>query len=119
MLLSPPQKGVLSPVESMREGFDDLHSHHMGLMAGARAAVRASLERIAPQAVEARLDVNGPVRFNRMNRLWHTFIRAHQSLLDDYGGFAALFLQDFARAYEVQGRTLNPSPLRDAKGERP
>ncbi len=117
-LLGPPQKGVLPSVESMHEGFENLHSHHMGLMAGARAAVRASLERISPQAVEARLDADGPVRLSRMSRLWHAFIRAHHALLHDHEGFAALFLQDFARAYEVQVRTLNPSPLRDNKGER-
>jgi type VI secretion system protein ImpI len=116
-LLGPTQKGVLSPVESMREGFDNLHSHHMGLLAGARAVARASLDKVAPQAVEARLDANGPVRLNRANRLWHTFIRMHHALRDDQEGFAALFLQDFARAYEVQGRTLNPSSVRASKGE--
>ncbi len=107
-LLGHQQKGVLPPLDSMREAFANLHSHHMGLMAGARAAVRASLDKVAPQAVEARLDANGPVRFNRKGRLWHTLIRMHQALRDDHDGFAALFLEDFARAYEVQGRTLNP-----------
>jgi type VI secretion system protein ImpI len=115
-LLGPPQKGVMSPVDSMYEGFDDLHSHHMGLLAGARAVARASLEKIAPQTVEAHLDANGPVRLSRTSRLWHTFIRMHQSLRDDHEGFAALFLQDFARAYEVQGRTLHPTT--DTKGDR-
>lgn len=117
-LLGPPQKGILPPVESMRESFGDIHSHSMGLLAGARAAVRASLDRISPEAVEARLDCNGPVKFGRAGRLWHTFIRMHFSLKDDHDGFAALFLQDFARAYEVQGRTLNPSAYRTSKGER-
>jgi type VI secretion system protein ImpI len=112
-LLGPPQKGVLPPVESMLEGFDNLHSHHMGLVAGARAAVRACLERVSPQAVEARLDADGPVRLGRTGRLWHTFIRMHHALRDDHEGFAALFLQDFARAYEVQGRTLRPSPFKN------
>ncbi len=116
-MLGQSQKGVLAPVASMREGFESLHSHHMGLLAGARAAVRASLERVAPQVVEARLDANGPVRFGRTGRLWHTFIRLHQSLRDDHEGLAALFLQDFARAYELQGCTLNPPPVRNAKGD--
>lgn len=117
-LLGPPQKGILPPMESVRESFENIHSHTMGLLAGARAAVRASLDRISPEAVEARLDCNGPVKFGRPGRLWHTFIRMHLSLKDDHDGFAALFLQDFARAYEVQGRTLNPSAYRTSKGER-
>jgi type VI secretion system protein ImpI len=114
-LLGQAQKGVLPPVESMREGFENLHSHHMGLMAGARAAVRACLDRLAPSAVEARLDSEGPTRFNRPRRLWHAFVRMHQSLRDNHDGFAAFFLQDFARAYELQGRTLKP-PV-SSKGE--
>lgn len=117
-LLGQPQKGVLPAVKAMRDGFHDLHSHHMGLLAGARAAVRASLDKVSPQAVEARLDLNGPVRFRRTNRLWHTFIRMHRALHDDHEGFAGLFLQDFARAYEMQGRTLNPATYRASKGER-
>jgi type VI secretion system protein ImpI len=118
-LLGPPQKGVLPPVEAMRQGFEDLHRHHMGLLAGARAAVRAILEKVSPQAVENRLDMNGPVRLNRTGRLWHTFMRMHQSLKDDHDGLSAFFLEDFARAYEVQGRTLRPLSNRDSQGVRP
>ncbi|MCL1985689.1 MAG: type VI secretion system-associated FHA domain protein TagH, partial [Betaproteobacteria bacterium] len=110
-------KGILPPVQSVHAAFADLHSHHMGLLAGARAAVRASLEKLSPQAVEARLDINGPVRMNRTANLWRTFTRMYQSLHDDHDGFAALFLQDFARAYQVQGRTLNPRIERQ-KGEK-
>jgi type VI secretion system protein ImpI len=117
-LLEPEQKGILPPVQSIHAAFADLHRHHMGLLAGARAAVRASLEKLSPQAVEARLDINGPVRLNRTAKLWHTFIRMYQSLHDDHAGFAALFLQDFTRAYEVQGRTLNPRVERQ-KGAMP
>ena len=117
-LLGEPQKGVLPPVQSLREAFRDLHSHHMGLLAGARAAVRAVLGKISPDAVANRLDFNGRVRLIRTRRLWHTFIRMHHALHDDDEGFAGLFLQDFARAYEVQGRTLNPPPPRSFTGEK-
>ena len=118
-LLGKPQKGVLPPIQALREAFKDLHSHHMGLLAGARAAVRAVLGKISPNAVETRLDINGQVRLLRTRRLWHTFIRMHHALHDDDEGFAGLFLQDFARAYEVQGRTLNPPSPRSFTGEKP
>ena len=108
-LLSPRQKGVMEPVESMQAAFKDNHSHHMGLLAGARAAVGAALDKIAPQAVEARLDADGPVRLGRSRRLWNTFTRMHYAQKNDHEGFAALFYQEFARAYEMQCRTLNPS----------
>ena len=116
-LLAPPQKGIMDPVESMKEAFRDNHSHHMGLLAGARAAVGAALRRISPEAVEARLDVNGPVRFRRYPRLWSAFMQMHFTQQNDHEGFEALFMQEFARAYEMQGRTLNPAAYRRQKGD--
>ena len=111
-LLAPPQEGMLHPAQAMVAGFNDLHSHHMGLLAGARAAVRAGLEKVSPVQVEARLDANGSPRFNRTGRLWNTFVHMHRRLLDEPESFSAFFLQDFARAYEVQVRTLHPTPSR-------
>ena len=63
-----------------------------------------------------RLDINGPVRLGRATRLWQTFIRMHRALRDDHEGMEALLLQDFARAYEMQGRTLNPLGARPKQG---
>jgi type VI secretion system protein ImpI len=117
VLLDPPRKGIMEPVEAMKEAFRDNHSHHLGLLAGARAAVGSALQKIAPEAVEARLDANGPVRFGRNRRLWSTFIRMHYAQKNDHEGFEALFLQDFARAYEMQCRTLNPAAYRRQKGD--
>lgn len=107
-LLGQKQNGMLSAGQAMLQGFEDLHGHNMGLLTGARAAVRAALEAVSPEKVAARLDVNGPVRLNRTQRLWHTYSRMQRSLMDDKDGFAAFFLKDFARAYELQLRTLHP-----------
>lgn len=115
-LLGPTQKGVLPAELAMREGFNDLHRHHMGLMAGARAVVRATLDKVAPTAVEAQLDMNGPVRLRRKTLLWRAYIRLYQALNDDNETFSGLFLQDFSRAYEMQGRTLAPASPRISKG---
>lgn len=117
-LLAPLQKGILEPVYATKDAFHDLHSHHMGLLAGARAAVSTALEKLSPQAVEMRLDANGPVKFNRTTRLWHAYIRMHQALCEDQDSFSGFFMQDFARAYEVQVRTLNPVAHRRSKGDR-
>jgi type VI secretion system protein ImpI len=106
-MLAPTQSGMLPPVQAVVNAFDDLHSHHLGILAGARAAVRASLEKVSPQMIESKLDASGPVRLNRASRLWSIFCRTHQALLDDHSDFSALFLQDFARAYELQVRTLS------------
>lgn len=117
-LLAPLQKGVLDPVYSVKDAFHDLHSHHLGLLAGARAAVNSALEKLAPAAMEMRLDMNGPVRIGRVARLWHTYIRMHQMLCEDHDAFSGFFMQDFARAYDVQVRTLNPAAHSHPKGEK-
>lgn len=107
-LLASSHEGFLSPSQAIQNGFEDLHSHNMGLLAGARAAVQAILARISPEAVEAKLDAAGTVRFSRVRRLWSTYARMHAGLRDADSGFAAFFLEDFARAYEMQVRTLHP-----------
>ena len=117
-MLAPPQKGIMDPIESMKAAFRDNHSHHMGLLAGARAAVGAAISKIAPEAVEARLDTDGPVKFRRNQRLWGLFIRMYYAQKNDHEGFAALFYQEFARAYEMQCRMLNPAAYRKQIGDK-
>jgi type VI secretion system protein ImpI len=120
ILLAPQQKGVLPAAMAMHQGFDDLYHHHKGLLAGARAMARATLDKVSPVAVERRLDINGPVRLRRTARLWNAFIRLHQALSEDNETSAGIFLRDFAGAYESHGqRALNPSTLRISKGDLP
>lgn len=110
-LLASSHEGFLPPAQAMQNGFEDLHSHNMGLIAGARAVAQAILARISPQAVEAKLDAAGPVRFSRIRRLWSAYTKMHADLRNDNNGFAAFFLDDFARAYEMQVRTLHPAVI--------
>ena len=117
-MLGKSQKGLLDPVYSVKAAFHDLHSHHMGLLSGARAAVNSVLEKLSPDAMEMRLDSNGPVRLGRIARLWRTYIRAHNALCEDQDTFSGFFMQDFARAYEAQVRTLNPTSYPHIKGEK-
>lgn len=117
-LLAPVREGMMPAGEAMRAGFLDVHGHHLGLLAGARASIRGALEKVSPAAIEVRLARNGQVRFFRSSRLWHLFRKTHQALLDDHEGFAAFFLHDFARAYELQVRTIEALPGRSAsKGD--
>lgn len=108
-LLASPEEDFLPPAQAMQNGFADLHSHSLGLMAGARAAIQAMLTRISPRSVEMALDTVGTARFLRTRRLWNTYARMHARLRDADNGFAAFFLEDFARAYEMQVRTLHPA----------
>lgn len=109
-LLAPQESGMLPPTQAVVRAFEDLHAHHLGLLAGARAAVKASLEKVSPQQIENKLDASGPVRLNRASRLWSAYCRTHRALQDEHNDFSALFLQDFARAYELQVRILASTP---------
>jgi type VI secretion system protein ImpI len=116
-LLGPKRRDMLSAAEAVRTSFQDLHAHNLGLLAGARAAVRGVLQSISPESLEAKLDAEGPVRVLRTARLWNTFIRMHMRLLHDNDGFAAFFFNDFTRAYTMQQHTLNPIRNHHLKGE--
>lgn len=107
-LLGAAGYGMMPAGKAVRSGFGDLHAHHLGLLAGARASVRAVLDKVSPASIATRLDVEGSFYFSRRSRLWHVYRKTHQALLEDHEGFAALFLHDFARAYEAQVRTLGP-----------
>lgn len=115
-MLSPHKEGMLSPSQAIVASFSDIHSHHMGILAGARAAVGAALHKISPEKVESKLDAETPRRFNKAGKLWNTYTRMHRAILNDPDSFADFFLHDFARAYEMQVRTLHPLPGRN-KGE--
>jgi type VI secretion system protein ImpI len=45
-------------------------------------------------------------------------MQMHYRQKNDHQGFEALFYQEFARAYEMQCRTLNPAAYRRQKGDR-
>lgn len=115
-MLSPNQNGLLPPSQAIIASFQDIHSHHLGILAGARAAVGAALHRISPEKVESKLDAEAPRRFNKSGKLWNTYVHMHRRIVDDPDSFADFFLHDFARAYEMQVRTLHPIPGR-SKGE--
>ena len=115
-LLGAEQPNLLPAKEAVKAAFHDLHAHNLGLLAGARAAVRGVLKSVSPESAEARLDADGPVHVRRTARLWHTYIKMHQALLNDNDGFSAFFLNDFSRAYAMQQHTLNPYPANMLKG---
>ena len=110
-LLAKKQDGLLDAVDAVNSSFDDLHSHHLGLLAGARAAMSAALTRLSPDKIVERLDSGGQVKFRREVRLWNNFLKLHNELMAQEG-LEDFFLHDFARAYEMQVRTLDPTKKR-------
>jgi FHA domain-containing protein len=106
-LLGTPFPGFMPPVESMKDAFDDLRAHQIGVIAGSRAAFSAVLQRFDPANLETKLGMGGVVDSlmpsARRSKLWMQYTAMFEEILkqaeDDYG---ALFGEAFRRAYEEE-----------------
>ena len=116
VLLAPAQRGIMPPKDAIQEAFNDLHKHHLGLLAGTRAAVQSILAKLSPERIDSFLEANANKMLMRNHKRWKMFTRLHQEFKDDKEKFSNLFIHDFARAYEVQGKVLNPSIGLQSKG---
>jgi type VI secretion system FHA domain protein len=115
MLLAPPQRGFVPPLEAVHDAFDDLRAHEAALLAGMRAALTAVLDRFDPVALEARLADKGLwdslLPANRRARLWEQYAEQHASIAREIEEhFDAIFAGAFARAYEAQREALRRGP---------
>jgi type VI secretion system FHA domain protein len=113
-LLGPARRGFIPPLAAVREAFEDLRTHEIAVLAGMRAALEATLERLAPQALEKRMARGGwgpPLDVWRKAQLWDRYCELHAQLLteareqaDPTSGRA------FLEAYEAQREKLARSP---------
>jgi len=106
-LLSPPSPGFMAPAPAMRDAFDDLRAHQMGVMAGMRAALDGVLQRFDPQHLEAKLSkrsaIDSLIPATRKARLWESFQQLFGQLSSEaQDDFDELFGKAFLAAYEEQ-----------------
>ncbi len=114
-LLGPKVSGFMPPVESMRDAFDDLRAHQLGIMAGMEAALAGVLKRFDPAALESKLagrsTLSNLIPATRKAKLWELFQALYQQLATEAeDDFNALFGAAFLKAYEQyidQIETLN------------
>ena len=104
-LLGPKMMGFMPPVESMRDAFDDLKAHQLGVMAGMKAALAGVLERFDPKVVEGKLTANSGLSSllpsSRKARLWELFQELYQKLATEAeDDFNTLFGAAFLKAYQ-------------------
>ncbi len=106
-LLSPPSPGFMAPAPAMRDAFDDLRAHQIGVMAGMRAALDGVLQRFDPQQLEAKLSkrsaIDSLIPATRKARLWEAFQQLFGQLSSEaQDDFDELFGKAFLAAYEEQ-----------------
>ena len=111
-LLGPPTAGFMQPVESMRDAYDDLKIHQLGVMAGMRAALSEVLKRFDPAVLEEKLANRATwsdlIPSNKKARLWELFQELFGQLSHEaQEDFDELLGKSFAREYERYVAQLN------------
>jgi type VI secretion system FHA domain protein len=106
-LLGPPSPGFMAAAPAVRDAFDDLRAHQLGVMAGMRAALDGVLQRFDPQQLESKLGARSSfaslIPATRKARLWELFQELFGQLQTEaQDDFDDLFGRAFLKAYEEQ-----------------
>ena len=104
-MLGPKMSGFMPPVQSMRDAYDDLRAHQLGVMAGMKAALAGVLKRFDPAVVESRLATGSALSnllpSSRKAKLWEQFQELYQQLASDAEeDFNTIYGAAFVRAYQ-------------------
>lgn len=114
-LLGPPAPGFMTPAAAVRDAFDDLRAHQLGVMAGMRAALEGVLQRFDPKQLEGKLTkrsaIDSLIPATRKARLWESFTELFAQLQTEaQDDFDELFGKAFLKAYEDQLDRLHGEP---------
>ncbi|MDE2147432.1 MAG: type VI secretion system-associated FHA domain protein TagH, partial [Burkholderiales bacterium] len=114
-LLGPPAPGFMPAAPAVRDAFDDLRAHQLGVMAGMRAALDGVLQRFDPAQLEGKLThrsaIASLIPATRKARLWELFQELFSQLqAEAQDDFDELFGKAFRRAYEDQLDRLQGEP---------
>ena len=114
-LLAPTSPGFMPAASAVRDAFDDLRAHQLGVMAGMKAALDGVLQRFDPQQLEAKLTTRSAIDSilpaTRKARLWESFQQLFSQLSSEaQDDFDELFGKAFLRAYEAQLDRLQAEP---------
>jgi type VI secretion system FHA domain protein len=114
-LLGAPTPGFMKAAPAMRDAYDDLRAHQLGVMAGMRAALEGVLLRFDPAALEAKIarqsSIADLIPSRRKARLWEQFQALFGQLQSEAeDDFDELFGKAFRRAYESHIERLRDEP---------
>ncbi len=114
-LLGPPSPGFMAAAPAVRDAFDDLRAHQLGVMAGMKAAFEGVLQRFDPQQLESKLTrksaISSLIPSTRKARLWELFQELFSQISSEaQDDFDELFGKAFLKAYEAQLDRLHDEP---------
>lgn len=106
IILSDDRKGYMPAVQAFTEGFEDLQTHQMAMMAGMQATISAIIEQFKPEELQEMFDDQLGTSFipgQKKSRNWEQYVdfynRLTERLQDD---FQNIYGEQFAKAYEEQ-----------------
>ena len=116
-LLGPPMTGFMPPARAMRDAFDDLRAHQMGVMAGMQAALDGVLARFEPAQLETKIAARRTalaalMPSTRKAQLWEQFQQLYAQLsAEATDDFQALFGKAFAKAYQAHVQAMQDDSI--------
>jgi predicted component of type VI protein secretion system len=106
-LLNAPVRGFMDGNRAVEDAFFDLQSHQMATLKAMQGALRATLDRFSPTAIEKRAETRG--LFQRIMpgardaALWQAYVREFSGVAQGSDeAFMDVFAKEFRRAYEEQ-----------------
>jgi FHA domain-containing protein len=104
--------GFMPPTEAMRDAFNDLRAHQVGMTAGMRAALLEVLLRFAPEKLEQRMTqhslLDSVMPSARKSRLWDLYTDMYQQIKNEAADeFHALCGEAFLRSYDEEVKRLS------------
>ena len=108
----------LSAVDALRETFGDIKQHQQHLLAAVRTAAVDYVGRLDPDELESKISNGRSGLMNAANKLkyWDLFKDLYQVVSQHQAGqFPQQFLEDLARAYELEESRATPAGGRQAK----
>jgi len=110
-LLTKQGPAYMPPLQALEEGFNDIKTHELAMLAGMQTALTHILQRFNPNILEARLGQPGVLDKilpgGRKAKYWELFTNLYAEIAREAEeDFQELFGREFARAYEEQLRKL-------------
>jgi type VI secretion system protein len=103
-LMDSQNTRYLSPVESLRDAFNDLKTHQTAVTSGMHAGINGLMQRINPNELQDRFERNlkrvGGVGANNKGRYWDLYTEFYQVLNQrNNDGLPLSFNEDFVQTY--------------------
>jgi len=112
-LLSDDRTGYMPAKQAVDEGYNDLQTHQMAMMAGMQGTIRAILDQFDPKILEQSFSRSSGSSFipgSKKSKNWDQYSEFYQRISDQLiDDFQNLFGEEFAKAYEMQVQKLNRS----------